>query len=107
MEKQMCVMINGARAVELAHRFIGDFCYRGVYEHEKRLAQMEVVIDEEGDYKGKPNKWVSVIIINLNDVERTINQLCRLGFEGCLAYIAEETITGCFIEEDFLCGIIL
>ena len=102
-------MINGAKAVDLAHKFIGAWCYRGIYEHGKRLAQMEVVIDEEGRYNGWVQKWVSVILNHDDEktVEKVIKHLKRLGFSGCLAEILDETIIGCDCEQTFICGMIL
>ena len=74
--------IYGHNAVNIAKKFQGDYCYRGIYNHGKRIAQLEIVIDEPGYYAGLENKWIDVTILG-NNFESTLKQLRRLGFAGC------------------------
>lgn len=76
--KQFNIAINGQKAVDAARAFIGTACYRGIYNHGKRIAQVEIVIDEPGTYKGNSNKWVDVTILNQKNIEMVVNQLAML-----------------------------
>lgn len=105
--KQFNIAINGQKAVDVARAFIGPVCYRGIYNHGKRIAQVEVVVDEPGTYKGNPNKWVDVTILNQKNIEIVVNQLSRIGFKGCPCVVQTETVTGCLINSVDLCCFIL
>lgn len=105
--KQFNIAINGQKAVDVARAFIGPVCYRGIYNHGKRIAQVEVVVDEPGTYKGLPNKWVDVTDLNRRDIETVVNQLSRLGFSGCPCMIQSETVTGCLVNSTDLCCFII
>ena len=106
--KHYTIMINGQAAVDAARRFCGGYCYRSIIEHRKVLAQVEVVIDEPGDYNGIPQKWVSVsYIITGRDVEKTLDQLARLGFRGCPCEVTLDVEAGCIATQTGLfCTII-
>ena len=69
--RQFNIAINGQKAVDAAYKFIGGGCYRGIYNHGKRIGQMEVVIDEDGYYNGYPNKWVDVTVPEQKQIENT------------------------------------
>lgn len=105
--KQFNIAINGQKAVDAAYAFIGSSCYRGIYNHGKRIGQMEVVIDEDGYYNGNPNKWVDVTVLEQKQIETVINQLSRIGFKGCPCIIQEENLHGCMISATDLCCIII
>lgn len=105
--KQFNIAINGQKAVEAARAFIGTDCYRGIYNHGKRIAQLEIVIDEPGTYKGNTNKWVDVTILKQKHIESVIKQLSRLGFKGCPCVMQAEIVTGCLINSTDLCCFII
>lgn len=105
--KQFNIAINGQRAVDAAYAFVGSGCYRGIYNHGKRIAQMEVVIDEPGTYRGNSNKWVDVTIFEQKQIETVVKQLGRLGFNGCPCLVQLETVTGCMINSIDLCCFII
>ena len=73
--------IYGQEAVDIGYKFQGSYCFRGIYNHGKRIAQLEVVIDEPGYYNGLQKKWVDVTVLE-NNLETTLKQLRRLGFSG-------------------------
>ena len=105
--KQFNIAINGQAAVNAAHAFIGSGCYRGIYNHGKRIGQMEVVIDDDGYYNGNPNKWVDVTVQNQKQIELVLIQLARIGFSGCPCIIQEENLHGCIATTTDLCCIII
>lgn len=105
--EQFNIAINGQKAVDVARAFVGPACYRGIYNHGKRIAQAEIVIDEPGTYKGHPNKWVDVTIPEQQNVESVIKQLSRIGFAGCPCMVQAETVTGCWIDSVDLCCFII
>ena len=105
--KQFNLAINGQKAVDAAYAFIGNSCYRGIYNHGKRIGQVEVVIDDDGYYKGNPNKWVAVTVLEQKQIETVINQLSRIGFKGCPAMIEEQDVRGCMATAADLCCIII
>lgn len=105
--RQFNISINGQKAVNAAYKFIGRACYRGIYNHGKRIGQMEVVIDEDGCYNGYPNKWVDVTVPEQKQIETVINQLSRIGFKGCPCIIQEENLHGCMATSTDLCCIII
>lgn len=105
--KQFNIAINGQKAVDAAHAFIGNSCYRGIYNHGKRIGQVEVVIDEDGYYNGYPNKWVDVTVPEQKQIETVIDQLSRIGFKGCPCIIQEENLHGCVAAATDLCCMII
>lgn len=105
--KQFNIAINGQKAVDAARAFIGPACYRGIYNHGEKIAQIEVVVDEPGTYKGNTNKWVDVTIPKQRHVENVVKQLFRLGFKGCPCMVQVETVTGCYINSTDLCCFVI
>ena len=73
--------IYGQETGNIGYNFQGNYCFRGIYNHGKRIAQLEVVVDEPGYYNGLQKKWVDVTILG-NNLEETLKQLRRLGFSG-------------------------
>lgn len=107
MEKAIVISINGQKAVDVARAFCAGSCTRGIYSHGKRIAAVEIVIDQDGTYNGSPNKWVDITVTVPGKEEATINQLARLGFSGCPCIISAETYTGCFANAKALCCMII
>ena len=105
--KQFNIAINGQKAVNVARSFIGDSCYKGIYNHGKRIAQVEVVIDDDGTYNGNPNKWVDVTVFEQKQIETVVKQLVRLGFNNCPCIIQVENVTGCYAAAKDLCCFII
>ena len=85
--------IYGQEAVNIGYKFQGNYCFHGIYNHGKRIAQLEVVIDEPGYYNGLQNKWVDVTILG-NNLEATLKQLRRLGFSGSWTLCYTEDANG-------------
>lgn len=85
--------IYGAEAVKIGYKFQGNYCYRGIYNHGKRIAQLEVVVDEPGYYKGLEKKWVDVTILG-NNLDATLKQLRRIGFAKCWTLCYTEDADG-------------
>lgn len=89
MNEFYTIMINGQKAVDAGYKFCNGYCYRRIQTHGKFLGQLEVVIDEPGQYNGLQNKWVSVAFIeNGKDVEKTLKALSKIGFSGCPCVIS-------------------
>lgn len=89
-EHEYILSLQGQQAVDAGYKFQGNFCYRGIYDHGERIAQLEVVLDSEEVYKGLQSKWVDVILYKWEYAERTIKQLKRIGFSGCLCMFYDE-----------------
>ena len=94
MEKSQIVLsIYGQNAVNMGYKFQNGYCYRGIFNHGKKIAQLEVVLDEPGTYNGFSIKWVDATILN-NQLEATLVQLKKIGFSGCWAEVVIETENG-------------
>jgi hypothetical protein len=84
------ISVNGQKAVDAGYKFQKGACYRQIINHGKALAQLEVVVDDEGMYNGNPNKWVDVAYIKTGkDVETVLNILSKIGFKNCPCFISE------------------
>lgn len=104
MEQFYTIMINGQKAVDAGYKFCNGRCYRGIYTHGKRIAQLEVVVDDEGEYNGFPQKWVFVGYIKSGeDVKRTLEALKKIGFSGCPCAIDYEDWSDVTAPADTLC----
>lgn len=99
MDKQFVISINGQNAVNAGYSFQRGRCYSAIKDGGKWLAQLEVVVDEPGNYNGHPKKWVDVSGIKSGrDVETVLNFLAVNGFSGCPCMITEET------QGDYICS---
>lgn len=87
-EYYVVLSVYGREAVKRGYEFQGNSCYRGIYDHGKRIAQLEVVVDEDGQYNGFDLAWVDVMTKKEN-VQKTLKQLARLGFKDCYANILD------------------
>ena len=104
---QFNIAINGQKAVDAARSFIGNACCKGIYNHGKRIAQVEIVIDDDGSYNGIPNKWVDVTVLEQKHIETVLKQLARLGFNNCPCIIQVENVSGCYAGSKDLCCFII
>ena len=84
------ISIQGQRAVDAGYRFQTNYCYRGIYDHGERIAQLEVVLDSDMAHNGLVQKWVDVTLYDWRYADRVLKQLKRLGFEGCLCMCYDE-----------------
>ena len=100
-----CLSFNGQNAVDIGYKFQNGSCYRPIYNHGKMIAQLEVVIDEEGTYNGFPCKWVEVSYINQKDINAVISQLAKIGFKNQIAWLDEEEIKGSMAYQKLICGV--
>ena len=105
--RQFNIAINGQKAVDAARSFIGNACCKGIYNHGKRIAQVEVVIDDDGHFNGSPNKWVDVTVLEQKHIETVVNQLSRIGFKKCPCIIQLENVSGCYAAAKDLCCFII
>ena len=87
-EYYVVLSIYGREAVKRGYEFQNGYCYRGIYDHGKRIAQLEVVVDEPGQYNGYELAWVDVMVEPKN-IQKTLKQLSRIGFAGCYASITD------------------
>ena len=88
------VSIYGQKAVSVGYKIQSGYCFHQITDNRRPIAQLEVVLDDNGVYKGLRNKWVDVTLFDGVSVERALNCLARLGFEGCYAFISIEDNTG-------------
>ena len=107
MTRQYCIAIQGQKAVNAGYAFQRGSCYRGIFDHGKKIAQLEVVLDEDTYYNGILSKWVDVIVFQQKDIEKTLGQLEKIGFKGCPCIISLEKVQGCFSEAKSLCCLII
>lgn len=84
------ISIQGQRAVDAGYKFQKNYCYRGLYDHGERIAQLEVVLDSEKVHNGLVQKWVDVTLYDWRHCDRVLRQLERLGFKGCLCMCYDE-----------------
>ena len=84
------IFIKGHHAVDAGYKFQQNYCYRGIYDHGERIAQLEVVLDSDMVHNGLVQKWVDVILYKWEYAERVIKQLERLGFKGCLCMFYDD-----------------
>lgn len=89
-EQGWVVSIQGQRAVDAGYKFQKNYCYRGIYDHGERIAQLEVVLDSELVHEGLVQKWVDVRLYDCRYCDRVLRQLERLGFKGCLCMCYDE-----------------
>lgn len=92
--RRYVIEVNGQKAVDAARDFIGARCYRQLQIGGAFAAQVEVVIDEPGDYNGYANKWVAFSFIPAAMVPAVFAWLENNGFSGCLASLANEDADG-------------
>lgn len=88
------VSIYGQKAVSVGYKFQSGYCFRQITDNRRPIAQLEVVLDDNGIYKGLRNKWVDVTLFDGVSVEKAFNYLARLGFEGCYAFMSIEDNMG-------------
>lgn len=77
--------LDGKTNIDLAKKFQNGFCYRGIYNHGKRIGQLEVVIDygEKGyTIINEKSGLIVVVGVELKDFDKVLHQLKRLGFSG-------------------------
>lgn len=90
VEHEYILSLQGQRAVDAGYKFQRGYCYRGIYDHGERIAQLEVVLDSDKVCKGLVSKWVDVILYKWEYADRVLKQLERLGFKGCLCMFYDE-----------------
>ena len=90
VKHEYVLSLQGQRAVDAGYKFQRGYCYRGIYDHGERIAQLEVVLDSDEVYNGLVQKWVDVILYKWEYADRVIKQLERLGFKGCLCMCYDE-----------------
>ena len=89
-DHEWIISIQGQRAVDAGYKFQKNYCYRGIYDHGERIAQLEVVLDSYIVKCGLVQKWVDVILYDCKYADRVLKQLERLGFKGCLCMCYDE-----------------
>ena len=93
VKHEYVLSIQGQRAVDAGYKFQQNYCYRGIYDHGERIAQLEVVLDSDLIYNGLESKWVDVTLYDWKYADRVLKQLERLGFKGCLCMFYDELST--------------
>ena len=103
--KYFVISINGQKAVSAGYAFCAGKCYARFCDN---LAQLEVVVDDDGTYNGNPNKWVDVSYIKRgSDVLRVLDALRSAGFAGCKCIVSQCVSSGCFEKAtELFCTII-
>ena len=89
-EREWIISIQWQRPVDAGYKFQQNYCYRGIYDHGKRIAQLEVLLDSDRVHCGLVQKWVDVTLYDWRYAYRVLKQLKRLGFEGCLCMCYDE-----------------
>lgn len=107
MNEYYVISINGQKAVDSAKKLTRGYCYTGLYNHSVKLGQVEITIDDDGFYKGIPNKWVDVSYISHKNINLALLELSRKGFKGCPAMISKCKLHGCVEEVEELCCFII
>ena len=92
--RRYLIEVNSQKAVDAARAFIGPRCYRQLEIGGVFAAQIEIVIDEAGEYNGYSNKWVAVSFIPAALVPAVFTWLENNGFSGCLATFETEAEDG-------------
>ena len=93
VKHEYILSIQGQRAVDAGYKFQRGYCFRGIYDHGERIAQLEVVLDSDKVHGGLIQKWVDVTLYKWEYADRVIKQLERLGFKGCLCMFYDELST--------------
>lgn len=103
--KTYAILINGQKAVSSGYAFCAGKCYRKICGG---LGQVEVVVDEETEYNGIPQKWVSVSYIATGrDIPVILDALRDSGFSGCPCIVAEDEEIGCFAKQtELFCTVV-
>ena len=103
MKRYFTLNIYGQKAVDAGYAVNKGRCYSQILDG---IGQLEVTVDEPGEYKGCLNKWVNVSYIKRGeDIPVVLDELARLGFKGCWCYITEDIENGCFAEGKELCSL--
>ena len=89
-EHEWVISIQGQRAVDAGYKFQQNYCYRGIYDHGERIAQLEIVLDSDRVHCGMVQKWVDVTLYKWEYADRVLKQLERLGFKGCLCMFYDD-----------------
>lgn len=98
MKTYVSLSLYGQKAVDWAYAIQNGKCYAHILgENGRKIAQMEVVIDQPGTYNGLEQKWVDVTILDKNP-QTVVRKLAEIGFAGCWALIALEQECGGFID---------
>ena len=90
VKHEYILSLQGQRDVCAGYKFQRRYCYRGIYDHGERIAQLEVVLDSDIVKYGLVQKWVDVTLYKWEYADRVIKQLERLGFKGCLCMCYDE-----------------
>ena len=93
VKHEYVLSLQGQRAVDAGYKFQQNYCYRGIYDHGERIAQLEVVLDSDKIHNGLVQKWVDVILYKWEYADRVLKQLERLGFKGCMCMFYDEFST--------------
>lgn len=90
--REFVIAIQGKSAVNAGCALQGDQCYKSITDWNGRfMGQLEVVLDNpEVIYKGIPSQWVDVSFITMDDIERVLKYLAKVGFAGCPCMIMQE-----------------
>lgn len=86
---EYCISVNGQCAVNQAKKIIGNKCYQPIFQNSF-IGQIEITIDEPGEYNGLPKKWVSISFIPHNKIDKVISWLQDNGFSDMLSVIQQE-----------------
>lgn len=90
VKHEYILSLQGQRAVDAGYKFQRNYCYRGIYDHGERIAQLEVVLDSDEVHEGLVQKWVDVTLYKWEYAGRVLKQLEKLGFKGCLCMFYDE-----------------
>ncbi len=99
MKKFYTIYIEGKSAVKAGYAFQGNHCYRGILNHGKQIAQLEVVRDDD------EAQLVSVAYIDAKNVGKVLKILSNVGFCGMVCDVEEEVEDGCFAESKCICAV--
>ena len=84
---QYSISLYGQVAALIGQVLEAGSCYGSIFSHGKRVAQLEVVMDD----------LVDVTLFPAVQVAGVVHQLDCMGFGGCWASVQVEDVQGCMI----------
>ena len=82
------IIMDSKKALEKSMEFLSGYVCKGIFEHGKRLAQLEICDCGNGDF------LVDISVNSGDYIPKVLKQLERLGFSGCKYSLKKNTWCG-------------